>query len=284
MRPESQPDCADDEMMDSLSPSARLVTFRALSLGERIDTAGLERPDTIATAPLAFHVGESGRVALYRFGVAILSGLSPLDEEDVIARLKGRVTGARAGLEDEETAVVAVLASAEEKVPPGGPITISDLTDERFLVIADALAKSVALARYERSVNAVFDTIEPFAAQLAHTGRPPWKRRSMLELIGQALLVQHRVSGRIAVQEKPDILWERPDMERLYARLNVEYELDERAKALKNKLDVIVETGRALTDVIEADRATRLETIVIVLIFTEIVISIGQLILFGGRH
>ena len=35
------------------------------------------------------------------------------------------------------------------------------------MVIADALAKSVALARDERRVNAVFDTIEPFAATLA---------------------------------------------------------------------------------------------------------------------
>ena len=106
----------------------------------------------------------------------------------------------------------------------------------------------------------------------------------MLELIGQALLVQHRVSGRIAVQEKPDILWDRPDLERLYARLNDEYELDERAQTLKNKLDVVVETGRALTDVIEADRTTRLESIVILLISVEIVLSLFQIVIFGGRH
>ena len=268
--------------MNRQGPPARTITIRALSLGERIDTAGLERPDTIATVPLAFHTGQDGRVALYRFGIAILAGLSPLEEEEVVTRLKGRITGARDGLEDEETAVIAVSDGGEEKVPPGGPISIPVLTDERFLVIADALAKSVALARYERSVNAVFDTIEPFAVQLAQKGRPPWKRRPMLELIGQALLVQHRVSGRIAVQEKPDILWDRPDLERLYARLNDEYELNERAETLKNKLDVVVETARALTDVIDADRTTRLEFIVILLIFVEILVSVFQI--FGGKH
>lgn len=264
--------------------SQKQITVRALSLGERIDTAGLERPDTISTAPLSFHVGPIGRVALYRFGVAILAGLSPLEEDEIVSQLKGRVSGARSGLEDEETAIISVAEGAEEKIPPGGPISIPDLTDERFLVIADALSKSVALARYERSVNAVFDTIEPFAVQLALKGRPPWKRRPMLELIGQALLVQHRVSGRIAVQEKPDILWDRPDLERLYARLNDEYELDERALTLKNKLDVVVETARALTDVIEADRTTRLESIVILLIFVEIVLSLFQIVYFAGRH
>ena len=42
------------------------------------------------------------------------------------------------------------------------------------------------------------------------------------------------------------MLWDRPDLERLYARLEDEYELKERAGALKRKLDVIVETAHAL--------------------------------------
>ena len=41
----------------------------------------------------------------------------------------------------------------------------------------------------------------------------------LLKLLGNALLVQHRVSGRVAVSEKPDVLWDRPDLERLYSRL-----------------------------------------------------------------
>jgi len=119
---------------------------------------------------------------------------------------------------------------------------------------------------------------------LARKGRPPWKRRAMLRLIGQTLLVQHRVSGRVAVEEKPDVLWDRPDLERLYARLEDEYELKERAGTLSRKLGTIVETARTLTDIIDADRATRLEATIVILIVAEIVITIGQIIfgLHGG--
>ena len=99
----------------------------------------------------------------------------------------------------------------------------------------------------------------------------------MLKLIGQALLVQHRVAGRVAVEEKPDVLWDRPDLERLYARVEDEYELQERTRALKRKLDVINETAHALTDVIESDRATRLEATVVVLILFEIVLTVFQM-------
>jgi uncharacterized Rmd1/YagE family protein len=255
---------------------ARRITARALLLGDRIDTSGLEREDTISTTPLAFHVGETGFVVLHRFGIAVLIGLSPLEEEEVIAQIKERVHGKR-DLIDDEITVLHLSPDNEDKVPPGGPVAIKDFSPERFLLVADALGKSVALARDERRVNAVFDTIEPFAADLASKGRPPRGRRNMLKLIGQALLVQHRVSGRVAVDEKPDVLWDRPDLERLYARLEDEYELKERAETLKRKLDVVVETGRAMTDIIDTDRATRLEMTIVILIVTEVLIAFYQI-------
>jgi uncharacterized Rmd1/YagE family protein len=66
----------------------------------------------------------------------------------------------------------------------------------------------------------------------------------MIQLIGSALIVQHRLAERVVVREKPDMLWDRPDLERLYARLAVEYELIERSETLVRKLDLIGETWR----------------------------------------
>jgi uncharacterized Rmd1/YagE family protein len=255
-------------------------TARALVVGGRIDTAGLERPDTISLLPLAFRVGEQGMVALFRFGVAVMVGLTPLEEEDLLEKLKWRVSGERAR-GDDETAVLEISPEGDGQKASGGPIQIQNLSPQRFLVIADALAKTVALARDEREVNAVFDVIEPFASKLAATGKPPYRRKAMLMLIGQGLLVQHRVSGRIAVEEKPDVLWDRPDLERLYARLEDEYELKERAGALKRKLDVIVEMAHALTDIVDANRATRLEIAVVLLILLELIAAVIEI---ASRH
>ncbi|PNG25476.1 RMD1 family protein [Methylocella silvestris] len=257
----------------------RRLTARALLLGDRIDAAGLERSDTISTNPLAFHAGANGLVALYRFGVAVMIGLSPLEEDDVLTQVKLRVSGRHEHI-DDEMVVLEIAPQFDDRIEPAGSIAMKDAAPERLLVVADALAKSVSLGRDEREVNAVFDIVEPFAASLARTGRPPWRRRSMLKLIGQTLLVQHRVSGRVAVEEKPDVLWDRPDLERLYARLEDEYELKERAETLKNKLDMIVETARILTDILDADRATRLEATIVILIVAEILLTIGQLIFF----
>ena len=255
--------------------SRQALTARALLLGERIDTDGLERADLVSTAPLAFHAGQSGFAVLYRFGVAVLFGLSPLEEDEIVQKIGLRVAGASRG--DDETLIIEATPDGEEKALPDGRLAVKDLSEARLLVIADVLAKSVALARDERRVNAVFDTIEPFAAELAARGSPPWKRKSMLELMGQTLLVRHRVSGRVAVDDKPDVLWDRPDLERLYARLEDEYELTPRARTLNAKIDVIGETARALTDLIDAARSVRLEWTIIILIAMEIVLTLFQM-------
>jgi required for meiotic nuclear division protein 1 len=90
--------------------------------------------------------------------------------------------------------------------------------------------------------------------------------------------VRQRLSGRVAVTEKPDVVWERPDLDRLYARLEDEYELKERAEALTRKLEVIAETAEVLTDIIDTRRSLRLEIIVVVLIAVEIVVAAYQLL------
>jgi hypothetical protein len=105
----------------------------------------------------------------------------------------------------------------------------------------------------------------------------PAGRRRILKHIGNALLVQHRVSGRVAVEEKPDVRWDRPDLGRLYARLEDEYELKERADALNRKLAVVAETAKVLTDLIDTERSIRLEVIIVLLIVSEIVITFYQM-------
>jgi uncharacterized Rmd1/YagE family protein len=245
---------------------------RALLLGDRIDTSGLERTDVLSTAPLAFRAGKEGVVTVFRYGVVVLFNLAVLEEDEVLRGLRERIVRPITQREDE-TATIEIAPDKDEQILPGGPILLKSISPEHMLVIADALAKSVVLARDEREVASVIEVIEPFARQLAEKGRTPEGRHAILKHVGNALLVQHRVSGRVAVADKPDVVWDRPDLDRLYARLEDEYELKERAEALSRKLAVISDTAEVLTDMIDTKRSLRLELIIVVLILFEIVIT-----------
>ena len=218
-----------------------------------------------------------GIVALFRYGVAVLVGMSPLEEDEVIRRLDGRIVGPIEPRE-EETVQIEIAPDKDELLTPSGVIVLKALTIEHTLLIADALATSVVLAHDEKNVAKVFDVIQPIAQELAQHGRTPGGRRSILKHIGNALLVQHRVSGLVAVAEKPDVLWERPVLERFYARLEDEYELKERADVLTRKLTVISDSAKAFADIIDTERSLRLELIIVVLIAVEIVIAGIQLL------
>ena len=129
-------------MSDSPTVRERHITVRALLLGDRIETAGLERNDVLSKVPLAFRAGEYGIVALFRYGVAVLFAMSPLEEEEVIRRLDGRVIGPIAPRE-EETFQIEIAPDKDDQLTPTGIIAVRALTTEHALLIADALATSV---------------------------------------------------------------------------------------------------------------------------------------------
>lgn len=262
-------------MTNITSPERRRLVARALLLGHRIDTQGLERQDVLATLPLTFRAGANGFVSLFRFGVAVLFDMSPLEEDEVIRSLGDRIIDPFAARE-EETSEIVIAPNEDEQVTPAGGITLKKMTIEHVLLIADALATSVMLAQDERSIAAVFDSIEPLARELAEHGRTPGGRKAILKHIGNALLVQQRVSGMVAVEDKPDVLWERPTLERFYARLQDEYELKERASVLTRKLRVISDSATTLADIIDTRHALRLEQAIVLLILIEIVFSLFQ--------
>jgi required for meiotic nuclear division protein 1 len=263
-------------------PRVARVTAHALHVGDRINTSGFEK-EALSAVPLALRAGSDGIAVLFRYGALVFLNMTLEEEAAFLERLSSRIGGKLAPPE-EESATVELLGESEDQVGSGGPIHVRDMSMARLLVVSDVLAKSVVLAHDEREVAKVFETIEPFVRELASAGKFFRNRRAILRLIGEALLVQHHVSGRVAITDKPDALWDRPDLERLYARLEDEYELIGRVETLNRKLEVVADTADTLADIIDTRRSLRLEIIVVLLIGFEIVIGFYQILAARGGH
>jgi uncharacterized Rmd1/YagE family protein len=246
------------------------LTVHAVLLGDRLTLDRASFSGTLSTTPLCLRRGD-GFVVAFRYGALVFAGLSPEDERSVTAELQP----GSAQIVEEERLTITLKPDGEEGLASASVLQLRELTGPHILVLADILAKSVALARYEREIGAVFDTIEPAASALAARGSLPRSRKELLALIGSALLAQHRVSGRIAFAEKPDILWEHPELERLYARLEDEFEIVERGTLLNGKVTVLASVAQTFTDLIDATRSARLELLIVILILAELVIAIA---------
>jgi uncharacterized Rmd1/YagE family protein len=249
------------------------LRVRAVLLGDRLNPDRTSEARLISTAPFSYRKGQ-GYVVAFRYGAAVLTGLSPEEEEESLARLAPPGESGR----EEERLALELQPGGEEGLSPAGILQLKALDPPQVLVLSDILGKSVALAYYEKEIASVFDTIEPAARRLASSGRLPSRRRELLKLVGSALLAQHRVSGRIAFAEKPDILWEHPELERFYSRLEDEYEIIERGTLLNQKMSVIASAAQTFTDMMDTARSAWLELLIVVLILAELVIAAVALV------
>jgi uncharacterized Rmd1/YagE family protein len=258
--------------MEASMPSQSIIA-RALLLGEGLDLKGLERQDAFSANPLAFTTAANGTAMLFKFGAAVFFSMTPIEEESLIQGLTQRIAGPLAERE-VETAVIVAAPDEEDLLSKTGAIQLKSTGPEHLLLVGEALAVSVALAYDERRIAAAFDKIEPLAAMLVKRRLPPGPKSAMLEQIGEALLIQKRLASRVDLDEKPDVLWDHPELERLWAKLVDEYDLPARARAVERKLAVIRETAETITGLVATRTSHRLEVLVIVLIAIEIALAL----------
>jgi uncharacterized Rmd1/YagE family protein len=178
-----------------------------------------------------------------------------------------------------------VILALDDSKPEGmaeGQIILQAFSIERLQLVAEVLAKSVVLDRYETFVAKSFQRIEPLAETLQQSGRPGSKGRELLRHIGDMLSIQGRMVGRVEISEKPDLLWYQPGHEMLYARLKDEYEIYERHLALERKLDLISRTAETLLGILQNKRSMRVEWYITILIVFEILLSLYELLFVKG--
>jgi uncharacterized Rmd1/YagE family protein len=254
---------------------------RALLVGERIDLRSLAAVERLAVDPVVLAAGTCGIAVLFRYGAVVLFDVAPLEEGELLRQLLPLVSQPYPTPETESLSIRIDPNSREGM--EGNVLYLADSALERFQLVADILSKSTVLAMYEAKAGRSFDLVEPFARDQVQDSRIGRTAGELLRQIGGALLSEHNLVGRVEVVDKPEIIWEHPDLERLFVRLEDEFEIRERHLALERKLDLVSRTAQTVLELLQNRRTLRLEWYVVVLILVEIVLSVYQ-ILLSGRH
>ncbi len=250
---------------------------RAALVGERIDLRAWGTVDSLATSPLTVEVRDGGIAVLFRYGVVVFFDVAPVDELGFLDKLRAYVVHPYERPETEEVEIT-VNPEGRDGVKPGG-INFEAGTLERLQLVADILSKSVLLALYEARVSGEFDRVEPLAGELEQKGRIPGQQRALLKNVGAMLLIEQRMVGRAEVSEKPELLWDHPNLEGLYVRLQDEFELIERHQGLERKLNLVAHTAQSMLELLSSRHSLRVEWYIVILIVFEILLSLYDLFL-----
>ncbi|MGB3615720.1 MAG: RMD1 family protein [Elainellaceae cyanobacterium] len=264
--PPAEPSKADIEALPGV----------ALFLGERLNTDAFEATDALATEPLVIALGKQGYAVLFSYGAAVLFGLEPVEEAALIAQLSSFVDGS---FPDAEVERVEIRFHSDAVRAHSGKIWLQSFSIEQVQLVADVLSKSVVLAHYENQIAAIFDQLEPFSKNLqANTKSDRWSK-DLLRQLGRNLAIQHKIVGRVEIIDKPDLLWDSPSLERLYSRLEDEYEIKERHTVLERKLELMTQTAETALGLLQHNTNLRVEWYIVALIVIEIILSLYDLFL-----
>jgi uncharacterized Rmd1/YagE family protein len=259
------------------------ILARGFLLADRVDTRRFEQARPLATAPLAIRLEDTGTAVLLRYGAVVLFNVSPGAERAFVDSLTPFLTDPFPRPEVEEMRL-SLSSTGEDDVDASGMIRVKDFSVTRLQVVAEIVAKSLVLSRYETTLAAAFERIEPLAAMLELEGRIAFPERRLLRQMGEVLMTRHKMVGRVEIIEKPELIWERPEFDRIYVRLEAEYELRDRARAVERKLELIAETSEMLVELLQGRRSYRVELYIVLLIIVEIALSAYAIVVSPAAH
>ncbi len=271
---------------------------RAVLVGTGIDVAALGSTDRMASAPLVMELigsplgaalagnrpAGNGLAVVFRYGAVVFFDASPAAITEYLRQLSPHVRQPfPLGELESEVLDIRIESGGKESIE-GTALVLTDVTTEKAQLIADVLAKSVSLAHHERAIERQFVRIEPFAASLDHWGRGSRAARELLQHLGTALLAEHRVVAGARIDDSPELLWDHPELERLWARVRDEFEIRERYTALHAKLSLIARTAETALELLQNRRSLRVEWAIVGLIVFEIVLTLVQWFLGTRGH
>ena len=252
------------------------ISAKAVLLGPRIVIKSVPRDDEIAAYPLTLKVSDTGFAVIFRYGAVVMFGLSEDEEKRFLTFLSTYIPETYNTREEEVEPILLTKTAKNDTISPDS-ITLSSWSIEKFQLIADILSKNIVLEKYENSIASTFDRIEPLAIDIEAKGSLSRKKtRELLQHIGTNLRVQRTIVGHVEIHDKPDLVWDNPDLERFYARLEDDYEIKERHDALKQKLDLVFHTAETLMGLLHSKQSLRVEWYITLLIVFEIVLHISE--------
>jgi uncharacterized Rmd1/YagE family protein len=144
------------------------------------------------------------------------------------------------------------------------------------LAISYGLAQSIKLESYEESIQKTIRANSHFPRELAKDGKISLSRKAISKRIGEIFLTRSSVNLSSEYLDVPEYFWRYSNLEAYYVMTEKFLDIPKRVAALNHKLDVVHEILEMLNSQLEHRYSSILESVIILLIFIEILIQIFQ--------
>jgi required for meiotic nuclear division protein 1 len=225
----------------------------------------------ISKTTLVLRYADTSWAVAHDFGVMVFFGVAEAERDQVMQRLL-------AACESENRPPVAESFTVELR--PGqlptvqfDRVVLPELDARSVELVALAVGQSVGMEYYEDNVDGLVSQLERASRRLADSGRLSDKNRALLRFIGRGMATRTQVVHTLALLDAPALAWDDEALDRLYRDLRSSFAIEDRYRALDQKLSMIQDNLELMVDLAQHRRSVALEVAVIALIAMEIVLA-----------
>lgn len=232
--------------------------------------AAAERVKSSKTTLIVRYDEHSWAVA-HDFGVLVFFGV-PVGERERVAQLLLKSCEA----EPRPPLLESFLVELAPGQPPRAKfdrVVLPQLDVRSVELVALAVGQSVGMEYYEDNVDGLVSQLERASRHLAEAGKLRDKDRQLLRFIGRGMTTRTQVVHTLALLDAPALAWDDEALDRLYRDLRTSFAIEDRYRALDQKLEMIQDNLELMVDLAQHKRSVLLEVAVIALIAAEIVLA-----------
>lgn len=155
-------------------------------------------------------------------------------------------------------------------------ITLENDDPQLKLAISYGLAQSIKLEAFEEAIKDAIKKNNYLPEEISSKGIISLSRRAIFKRMGEIFIARSSINLNIEYLDAPEFFWRNPNLEPYYIATKQFLDIPSRVMALNQKLDVLQELLDILNSQVQHRHSSLLESIIILLIAVEIIISLFQ--------
>ncbi len=210
---------------------------------------------------------------IFDYGVVVFANYDEIAKSEMILFLKNYASDL-VDLNLFEEYRIEVDATQTKSIVKNDYVIVPEIDASVLRIVMLNIGQSVALEFYEVLTDAQITSSKHYIIELEKKGKLSISKINLLKYIGKVLNVKNSIVDNLYILDDPNLVWENEDLAVLNRLLKTNFDINTRFKDLDYRLQIVEDNLRLFTDVLNVRESSRLEWIVIILIFIEIVIAL----------
>ena len=224
-------------------------------------------PIYLDTDELFYKKEEHKFIYFFKYGVIAFYNF---DDAEVINQLNAFESCLENKLQAPIEAQMEVIYGAEQDKIIDDIIHLKTTDSDSIRVMMLNVSQSLALEKYQLDSEKILNDTKSHTTHLEHYGNLNIKGNKLKRYIGKVLNVKNKIAEHLYIFDTHELVLEDEALKHLDVTLKNYFDLKDRYRSIKEQLEIITENLELFKDLMQHKESSRLEWIIIILIFIEI--------------